>query len=162
MSVAKVEKYLAQYDLADRLHVFSVSSATVELAAKALNVEPARIAKSISFHDSENGCLIIVTAGDVKIDNAKFKAEFGYKAKMLKYEEVEPMTGYIVGGVCPFDNPPMAKVYCDVSLKRFDRVFPAGGSNDSCVDLTCEELFQISKSIKWVDVCKNREVTQKA
>lgn len=162
MSVAKVKSYLMQYGLEDRLHVFQVSSATVELAAKALNVEPARIAKSISFHDNSEGCLIIVTAGDVKIDNAKFKAEFGYKAKMLNYEEVEPMTGYIVGGVCPFDNPSKAKVYCDVSLKRFDRIFPAGGSDDSCVDLTCEELFKISKSIKWVDVCKNREVTKKA
>ena len=162
MSVAKVKNYLVQYGLEGRLHVFPVSSATVELAAKALDVEPARIAKSISFHDGGEGCLIIVTAGDVKIDNAKFKAEFGYKAKMLKQDEVEPMTGYIVGGVCPFDNPPAAKVYCDVSLRRFDRIFPAGGSDDSCVDLTCEELFKISGSIKWVDVCKSREAANKA
>lgn len=162
MSVDKVRSYLMQYHMEDRLHVFPVSSATVELAAKALNVEPARIAKSISFHDGGEGCLLIVTAGDVKIDNSKFKAEFGYKAKMLNYEEVEPKTGYIVGGVCPFDNPPTAKVYCDVSLKRFDRIYPAGGSDDSCVDLTCEELFNISKGIKWVDVCKNREVSNKA
>lgn len=161
MSVEKVKSYLRQFEMEDRLHVFPVSSATVELAAKALNVEPARIAKSISFHDNGDGCLLIVTAGDVKIDNAKFKAEFGYKAKMLNYEEVEHLTGYMVGGVCPFDNPPAAKVYCDVSLKRFERVFPAGGSDNSCVNLTCEELFNLSKSVKWVDVCKSREVTGK-
>lgn len=157
MSVAKVKDYLSQFGMENRVRVFPVSSATVELAAKALDVEPARIAKSISFHDGGDGCLLIVTAGDVKIDNAKFKTEFGYKAKMLHPAEVEPMTGFRIGGVCPFGNPPKAKVYCDVSLKRFDRVFPAGGSDDSCVDLTCEELFRLSKSIKWVDVCKQRE-----
>ncbi len=157
MSVEKVRKYLSQFGLQDRLLVFSVSSATVELASKALGAEPARIAKSISFHDRNGGCLIIVTAGDTKIDNAKFKAEFGYKAKMLEQGAVEAQTGYPVGGVCPFDNPPRAKTYCDISLRRFDRIFPAGGSADSCVRLSCEELFAVSKSEKWVDVCKNWE-----
>lgn len=157
MSVEKVKNYLARYGLQARLREFSASSATVELAAEALGAEPARIAKSISFHNASDGCLLIVTAGDMKIDNAKFKAEFGFKAKMLNFEEVERLTGYRVGGVCPFDNPPSAKVYCDVSLRRFDRVFPAGGTDSSCVELSCDELFQISGSVKWIDVCKSRE-----
>lgn len=156
MSVDRVRTYLKQYGMEDRLREFPVSSATVELASKALGVEPARIAKSVSFRLGE-GCVIIVTAGDAKIDNAKFKAEFGTKAKMLPPDEVEPLTGYPVGGVCPFGNPPCARVYCDVSLRRFDCVYPAGGSASSCVSLTCEELFSVSKSEKWVDVCKNRE-----
>ena len=161
MSVEKVKSYLKQYGLEDRLRVFPVSSATVELAAQALGTEPARIAKSISFHDSE-GCLIVVAAGDAKIDNAKFKTEFGFKARMLSREDVEPLTGYPVGGVCPFGNPASAAVYCDVSLRRFERVYPAGGSADSCVDLTCDELFTVSKSVRWVDVCKYREAAEQA
>lgn len=157
MSVEKVKSCLARVGMEHRLTVFEVSSATVELAAKALGVEAARIAKSISFYDREDGCLLIVTAGDGKIDNAKFKAEFGYKAKMLSRDDVERLTGYRVGGVCPFDNPPEAKVYCDVSLKRFDWVYPAGGSDNSCVKLTCDELFRISGAVKWIDVCKSME-----
>lgn len=158
MSVTKVKDYLSGFGMESRLNEFPVSSATVELAAQALGVEAARIAKSISFSNQEGGCLLIVTAGDVKIDNAKFKAEFGYKAKMLAHDDVERLTGYRVGGVCPFGNPPQTKVYCDVSLKRFDRVYPAGGSDNSCVELTCDELFRLSGSVKWVDVCKSREV----
>lgn len=154
MSVQKVKDYLKLYGMEERLHEFSVSSATVELAAQALNVEEARIAKSISFH-SDGGCVIVVAAGDAKVDNAKFKAEFGTKAKMLAPGEVEQLTGYKVGGVCPFGNPACAKVYCDVSLKRFSKVFPAGGSASSCVELSCDELFHVSQSVKWVDVCKN-------
>lgn len=156
MSVDKVKKYLTRFSMQDRLKEFPVSSATVELAAKALEVEPARIAKTISFR-REDGCILIVAAGDAKIDNAKFKAEFGFKAKMLSAEEVEPLTGYRIGGVCPFDNPPEARVYCDDSLKRFETVFPAGGSESSCVVLSCDELFRLSESVKWVDVCKNWE-----
>lgn len=155
MSVEKVKNYLARCGLEDRVQEFPVSSATVELAAKALNVEPARIAKSISFYEKDGGCLIIVAAGDAKIDNAKFKAEFGFKAKMLSRDDVEPMTGYRIGGVCPFDNPPSAKVYCDCSLRRFQTVFPAAGSANSCVRLTCGELFTASHGVRWVDVCKN-------
>lgn len=159
MSADRVGKYLAEYQMEDRLRELPVSSATVELAARALGVEPACIAKSVSFRDGE-GCVIIVTAGDTKIDNAKFKAEFGRKAKMLPPDEVEPMTGYPVGGVCPFGNPPGARVYCDVSLRRFEQVYPAGGSGNSCVRLTCGELFRVSRSVKWVDVCKSREGTE--
>lgn len=160
MSVEKVRNYLKRYGLEDRLRVFPVSSATVELAALALHTEPARIAKSISFRDP-GGCLIVVAAGDTKIDNAKFRAAFGFKARMLPPAEVEALTGYPVGGVCPFGNPPGAKVYCDVSLRRFDRVYPAGGSPDSCVCLTCEELAEVSRSAGWVDVCKSAESVPK-
>ncbi len=158
MSVKKVKDYLTRFGMESRLKEFAVSSATVELAAKALGVEPARIAKTISFYDKEGGCLLIVTAGDVKINNAKFKAEFGMKAKMLGRDDVERLTGYRVGGVCPFGNPPEAKVYCDVSLRRFEEVYPAGGTDSSCVRLTCDELFQVSHGVKWVDVCKDSEV----
>lgn len=162
MSVERVKKYLSAYGMEERVQEFAVSSATVELAAEALHVEPALIAKSISLHDEADGCLVIVVAGDAKIDNAKFKAEFGYKAKMLKFEEVEPLTGYAVGGVCPFGNPPGAKVYCDVSLRRFETVYPAAGSDNSCVRLSCEELFRVSKSLKWADVCKGWEDAEQA
>ncbi len=159
MSVEKVRQYLARYSMQDRLREFPVSSATVELAAQALGVEPGRIAKSISLHGGD-GCNIIVTAGDAKVDNSKYKSEFGIKAKMLKPDEVEPMTGYRIGGVCPFDNPPAARVYCDVSLRRFETVYPAGGSDNSCVALSCGELFRLSKSVRWVDVCKNWSAPQ--
>ena len=154
MSVQKVKKYLQKYGMESRLHEFPVSSATVDLAAEALGVEKACIAKSISFK-YDDGCVIIVTAGDTKIDNAKFKAEFHIKAKMLSPDEVEKLTGYKIGGVCPFENPDCAKVYCDISLKRLLNIFPAGGSSNSCVKLNCDELFKLSNSVKWVDVCKS-------
>lgn len=156
MSVDKVKQYLSRFSMQDRLREFPVSSATVDLAAKALNAEPARIAKTISLR-REGGCILVVTSGDTKINNAKFKSEFGFKARLLSPEEVEPLTGYRIGGVCPFDNPPGAQVYCDVSLKRFDTIYPAGGSANSCVALSCEELFSLSKSVRWIDVCKSRE-----
>lgn len=162
MSAEKVKNCLARFGLERRLREFPVSSATVELAAGALGVEAARIAKTISFSDREDGCLLIVTAGDVKIDNAKFKAEFGYKAKMLERGDVERLTGYRVGGVCPFGNPPSAKIYCDVSLRRFGEVYPAGGTDSSCVRLTCDELFRVSGAVRWVDVCKVREAAATA
>lgn len=158
MSVQKVREYLKKYGMENRLREFPVSSATVALAAQALQVEEARIAKTISFY-AEGGCILIVTAGDAKIDNAKFKAEFGIKAKMLAPEDVERLTGYRIGGVCPFGNPSEAKVYCDLSLKRFTTVYPAGGSSNSCVELDCEELFRASGSRKWLDVCKNWQET---
>ena len=157
MSIENVKTYLEPYGVAKRVQEFSVSSATVELAAQALGVEPARIAKTISLK-SDDGCLLIVAAGDAKIDNTKFKAEFHMKAKMLAGDEVLPLTGYPVGGVCPFGNPANAKVYCDVSLQRFTTVFPACGTANSAIELSCEELSDCSRSLKWVDVCKNWEL----
>lgn len=154
--IETVKRYLEPYGVADRVQEFSVSSATVELAAQALGVEPARIAKTISLQ-ADNGCILVVAAGDAKIDNGKFKAEFHRKAKMLNAEEVLPLTGHPVGGVCPFANPNTAAVYCDISLKRFATVFPACGTANSAIELNCEELFRYSHSLKWVDVCKNWE-----
>ncbi|HEX3037531.1 MAG TPA: YbaK/EbsC family protein [Oscillospiraceae bacterium] len=154
MSVESVKEYLKQYGKEGGVREFDVSSATVELAAQALGVEPARIAKTISLK-SDEGCILVVAAGDAKIDNSKFKAEFQMKAKMLAPEETVALTGHAVGGICPFDNPAGAKAYLDVSLKRFETVFPACGSSNSAIELTCEQLEECSRSIKWVDVCKN-------
>ena len=133
---------------------FSASSATVELAAKALNVAPARIAKTLSFKVND-GCVLVVTAGDAKIDNAKYKAFFGAKAKMLTPEEALAFTGHAVGGICPFgiENEKVI-CYTDKSLQRFATVFPAAGSNNSAIELTCEELFTYANSKAWVDICK--------
>lgn len=130
------------------------SSATVELAAQALNTEPARIAKTLSFQTSE-GAILIVTAGDVKIDNHKYKDFFHCKAKMLSAEEVLTTTGHAVGGVCPFALPvPAPKVYMDISLQRFKTVFPAAGSNNSAIELTVYELYVFAQARGWVDLCK--------
>lgn len=153
MSIEIVREYLKQYGRETDVLEFDVSSATVDLAAKALGVLPARIAKTISLKDSD-GCLLVVTAGDGKIDNAKFKAEFGFKARMLTPEEALALTGHAVGGICPFALPEGVHVYTDISLKRFDTVFPACGSSNSAIELTCDELFEYSGSLKWVDVCK--------
>lgn len=155
MSIKNVKEYLKKYNKSDSVQEFEVSSATVDLAAKALDVEPARIAKTISFKSKEdNSCILLVTAGDTKIDNSKFKHEFGLKAKMLNFDEVLKLTGHPVGGVCPFANPEGAKIYLDESLKRFNSVFPACGTPNSAIELTCDELYNISNCIKWVDVCK--------
>ncbi len=154
MSVESVKEYLKPYGKVDAVQEFDVSSATVELAAQALGVEPARIAKTISLKDEE-GCILVVAAGDAKIDNSKFKAEFHMKAKMLAPEETVALTGHAIGGICPFDNPAGARAYLDVSLKRFETVFPACGSSNSAIELTCEELERCSRSLRWVDVCKN-------
>lgn len=157
MSVEKVREYLTPFFLADRIMEFEVSSATVELAAVAVGTEPARIAKSLTFYTKENACLMIVTAGDQKIDNAKFKAFFGYKAKMMSFEDALSATGHAVGGVCPFANPDGVAVYLDESLRRFDVVYPAAGSASSAVRLNCDELFAASGALAWIDVCKSRE-----
>jgi prolyl-tRNA editing enzyme YbaK/EbsC (Cys-tRNA(Pro) deacylase) len=133
---------------------FPVSSATVELAAQALGVIPARIAKTLSFL-VEDRCILILAAGDAKIDNKKYKAQFHTKAKMLLAGQVEPLTGHAVGGVCPFANPEGTTAYLDVSLKRFDTVFPAAGSPNSAIELSCAELEAFSHSAGWVDVCKD-------
>jgi len=153
MSVETVKKYLEQWSLEDRIQEFTTSSATVELAAEALSVIPARIAKSMSFKVKE-GCIIIVTAGDGKINNSKFKAVFGEKAKMVPFEEVEELTGHPVGGVCPFALKEGVRVYLDKSLERFNTVFPAAGTPSSAIELNLEELFIASKAVDWIDVCK--------
>jgi len=132
---------------------FSVSSATVELAARAVGVIPAHIAKTLSFL-VEDRCILIVAAGDAKVDNSKYKALFHTKAKMLSPEQVSELTGHAIGGVCPFANPEDVKTYLDLSLRRFDTVFPAAGSSNSAIELTCEELEQFSHSAGWIDVCK--------
>ncbi|WP_343210677.1 YbaK/EbsC family protein [Anaerolentibacter hominis] len=153
MSVEKVRNYLSQYHVEDRIQEFTVSSATVELAAQALNVAPARIAKTLSFK-KDDGCILVVAAGDAKVDNRKFKDTFGLKAKMLPVDEVAAMVGHAVGGVCPFAVPENVPVYLDESMKRFASVFPAAGSSSSAVEMTCDELFAISHAQSWVDVCK--------
>ena len=141
MSVEIVKNYFDANHINKEILEFPVSSATVELAAQAAGVEPARIAKTLSFYTKEkDAAILIVTAGDMKIDNSKFKHFFGMKAKMLAPEDVEPLTGHAIGGVCPFGNPDTVKVYLDVSMKRFDTVFPAAGSGNSAVEMTCEEL----------------------
>lgn len=154
MSVESVKKYLAQYNLDSKVEEFTESSATVELAAKAAGVIPAQIAKTMSFK-VEDGAILIVTCGDTKIDNHKFKEQFHTKAKMLTPEEVIEYTGHAIGGVCPFDNPEgKVTTYLDESLKRFDVVLPAAGSSNSCVRLTVEELMKSSKAAEFIDVCK--------
>ena len=154
MSIQKVREYMEPLGIADRIREFDVSSATVELAAVAVGVEGARIAKSLSFKVNEEP-IIIVAAGDAKVDNAKYKAQFHTKAKMLTHEEAHTLIGHDVGGVCPFALPENVKVYLDVSLKRFETVFPAAGSDSSAIELTCEELERYSSNFQaWVDVCK--------
>lgn len=157
MSIEKVREYFGGFGIADRILEFDVSSATVELAAVAVGVEGARIAKSMSFKLGEDP-IIVVVAGDMKIDNAKYKAEFQMKAKMLTFEEACEMTGHAPGGVCSFALPENVKVYLDVSMQRFATVFPAAGSSNSAIKMTCEELEKYSSNfVKWVDVCKAKE-----
>ena len=155
MAIEKVRKYFEKYGIEDRILEFAVSSATVELAAKAVGVEGARICKTLSFKDGDDGCILIQTAGDTKIDNRKFKDTFGQKAKMLTAEEVVGFTGHAIGGVCAFaiENPKV-RVYCDESLKRFETVFPACGSSNSAIEFTCDELYKYSQALEWIDVCK--------
>lgn len=154
MSIDTVRQYLKQWNRDKDIIEFDCSSATVELASKALDVEPARIAKTISFKSNDFPAILIVTAGDTKIDNSKFKKEFGLKAKMLNPDEVLEITGYNIGGVCPFSVKNDLPVYMDISLKRFNTVFPACGSSNSAIELTCEDLYNYSKCIKYIDVCK--------
>ena len=155
MSIELVRAYLEPFGRASDILEFDVSSATVELAAKAVGVIPARIAKTLSFHGPEGGCLLIVTAGDTKIDNAKFKKQFHCKAKMLTPEEALSFTGHAVGGVCPFGLPNEGvTVYLDVSLQRFETVYPAAGSANSAICLTCDELETLTGGAQWIDVCK--------
>ena len=156
MAIEKVREYFRKQGMEERIQEFDVSSATVELAAKAVGVIPARICKTLSFVDPEGGCVLIQAAGDAKVNNGKFKKQFGFKAKMLSPDEVIAYTGCSVGGVCPFaiENEGV-EVYLDISLKRFDTVFPSAGSSNSAIELSCEELFEYSKALKWIDVCKD-------
>lgn len=156
MSIERVRKYFEQFEVADRIQELEMSSATVELAAKALNCEPARIAKSMSFKVQDT-VLIIVTAGDVKIDNPKYRATFKAKAKMLSPDEAIEYIGHAVGGVCPFAVNEGVAVYLDESLKRFDTVFPACGSSNSAIELSIKELEKYSQYKDWVDVGKKIE-----
>ncbi len=153
MSIDRVRAFLAEKGLDERILEFDVSSATVELAAKAVGVEPARIAKTLSFHVGDRVALV-VAAGDARIDNPKFKATFHCKAKMLKAEEAEELIGHAVGGVCPFAVNDCCDVYLDESLRRFETVFPACGSASSAIGLTCEELDHAAAPCTWVDVSK--------
>ena len=156
MSIDKVREYMKQFSRENDNMEFPDSSATVALAAEALNVIPARITKTLALKNGD-GCMVIAVAGDGKIDNHKFKSEYGFKAKMLSPEETLEMTGHAIGGVCPFALPEGVKTYCDVSLKRFDTVFPACGSSNSAIEVTCDQLFEYSNAEKWVDICKDWE-----
>ena len=155
MSLELAKAHLKKYGLEDRIRLFDVSSATVELAAAALGCEDCRIAKTLSFMPAEgDGCILIVAAGDTKIDNAAFKAQFGVKARMLQPEEVERRVGHAVGGVCPFGVNDGVNVYLDNSLRRFDKVYPACGTPNSAVELTLAELETAAEPEGWTDVCK--------
>lgn len=153
MAFERAKEHLKQFGLEDRVMVFDTSSATVELAAEAVGCEPARIAKTLSFK-VEDGCILIVAAGDARIDNKKYKAQFHTKAKMLAFEEVEELTGHAVGGVCPFGVKEGVTVYLDESLRRFETVYPACGSSNSAAGLNLPELERASGCKAWVDVCK--------
>lgn len=153
MSLVKTREYLEKFGLENRIMEFSVSSATVEEAAKAINCKEGEIAKTLSFI-VDNRPILIVVAGDSKIDNSKYKAEFSTKAKMIPYENVEELIGHVVGGVCPFGVKDDVTIYLDNSLKRFEIIYPACGSTNSAVKLTVDELEKISNYKKWVDVCK--------
>lgn len=153
MAIEKVREYFKEYGIENKILELELSSATVELAAKALNCEGKRIAKTLSFLVEEEP-ILIVTAGDAKIDNHKYKTFFHSKAKMIPFEDVERLIGHNVGGVCPFGINEGINVYLDDSLKRFETVFPACGSSNSAIELNIEELEKYSKAIAWIDVCK--------
>ena len=153
MSIEKVRAYFSEFGMENRILEFPVSSATVELAAQALGCEGKRIVKTLSFN--VNGTpILIATAGDAKVDNAKYKARFGVKAKMLSHDDAATMIGHAVGGVCPFAVNEGVQVYLDVSIKRFETVFPAAGSSNSAIELTIPEMEKYSGFVDWVDVCK--------
>lgn len=154
MAIEKVREYFKTLGIEDQIKEFDVSSATVELAAKAVGTEPARICKTLSFGKPEGGCILIQTAGDTKIKNGKFKRLFGFKPKMLSPDDVVLYTGHEIGGVCAFGiQRDDVEVYVDNTIKRFDTVFPACGSSNSAIEFTPEQLFEVSKALDWVDVC---------
>ena len=153
MSIEKGRAYFRQFGMEDRVLEFNVSSATVELAALALGVEGARIAKTLSFKKGDS-CILILAAGDARIDNHKFKDKFHMKAKMPSPDEVLTLVGHPVGGVCPFGINDGIDVYLDESLKRFETVFTAVGSGNSAIELNLDELYKYSNAVEWIDVCK--------
>lgn len=159
MSFENVKKYFEKIEMDSKIIELKDSSATVEQAANALGCKPEHIAKTMSFKTKE-GPILIVCAGDAKIDNKKYKSVFGQKAKMIPANEVEELIGHLPGGVCPFAIKENVKVYLDVSLKRFEKVYPAAGNGHSAIELTIKELETISKADSWVDVCNNWQVDQ--
>lgn len=159
MSIEKVRDHLRAYKREQDIMEFDALSATVEQAAQILQVIPARIAKTLSFRGEEDNAVLVVAAGDAKIDNKKFREFFGFKARMLNPEEVLEQTGHEVGGVCPFGLVRPLQVYLDVSMQRFSTLFPACGSLNSAIELTCEELFEYADGQCWIDVCKGWEET---
>ncbi len=156
MTIDNVRPYLREHGLLDRLHEFEESTATVELAARALGAEPDQIAKTLSFYHGE-GSVMVVAAGMRRVDNRKFKDQFGHKARMLSLEDLPRLTGYAAGGVCPFLTPECAEVWLDVSLRDHEIVYPAAGNAHSGVALSCEELEALAKPVGWCDVCKPLE-----
>ncbi|MGG7176296.1 YbaK/EbsC family protein [Clostridium paraputrificum] len=158
MSIERVREYFKEFNKDKDIIVLEESSATVDLAAQALGVIPGCIAKTLSFKAKEEGCILVVVAGDKRIDNKKFKEEFGLKAKMLTPDEALEYTGHAVGGVCPFGiSNSNVKVYLDESLKVYDTVYPACGSSNSAIKLTIDEIYEYSNGLKWVDICKESE-----
>lgn len=157
MSLESVKAHFKKWNREQDVMVFDESSATVEMAAETIGVIPARIAKTLSFRGEGEKAILVVAAGDAKIDNKKFRKTFGFKARMLSPEEVLEQTGHMVGGVCPFGLAHDLDVYLDVSMKRFSTLFPACGSTNSAIELTCEELAEYSSAKEWVDVCKGWE-----
>lgn len=155
MSLQSVREHFKKFNRDHDILKYEQISATVEQAANALNVLPAKIAKTLSFKNKEGEAFLVVTAGDAKIDNKKFREQFDIKAKMLNAEEVVEQTGHVVGGVCPFGLAKNLNVYLDISMKRFTTVFPACGSVNSAIELTCDELEQYSSAVQWVDVSKD-------
>jgi len=160
VSLVSVKAHFKQWNRDEDVMEFETSSATVNEAAETIGVLPARIAKTISFRGSEEKAILIVAAGDAKVDNKKFRQRFGFKPRMLTPDEVLEQTGHAIGGVCPFGLKNDLEVYLDVSMKRFETVFPACGSTNSAIELTKDELFQYSSAIDWVDVCKGWEEEQ--
>jgi Cys-tRNA(Pro) deacylase len=157
LSIESVKAHFKQWNREAEVMEFETTSATVGQAAETIGVEPAQIAKTLSFRGDQDKAILIVAAGDAKIDNKKYRQEFGFKARMLTPEEVLEQTGHVIGGVCPFGLKNKLVVYLDVSMKRFDTLFPACGSTNSAIELTCDEIFQYSSATKWVDVCKDWE-----
>ncbi|MBP2242741.1 prolyl-tRNA editing enzyme YbaK/EbsC (Cys-tRNA(Pro) deacylase) [Cytobacillus eiseniae] len=157
MSFESVKAHFEKWNREKDIMVFDTSSATVELAAEALGVVSARIAKTLSFRGEGDKAILVVAAGDAKVDNKKFRQAFQMKARMLSADEVVEQTGHVIGGVCPFGLAKDLDVYLDVSMKRFDTLFPACGSTNSAIELTCNEIYEFSSAKDWVDVCKGWE-----